>query len=82
MKLQSWQPTRLSLIGPQMMISTAKDSRIATIPRMPKMKPETISRALSEATDEQIKSEWAKRTQAMRKTKTGGRNGGRPKKAQ
>lgn len=41
-----------------------------------------ISRALSEATTEQIKSEWAKRTQAMRKTKTGGRNGGTPKKAQ
>jgi hypothetical protein len=48
---------------------------------MKTLSTETISRALSEATNEQIKSEWAKRTQAMRKTKTGGRNGGRPKKA-
>lgn len=43
------------------------------------MKPLTIQRALREATDEQIKSEWARRTSAMRKTKTGGHNGGRPK---
>lgn len=46
------------------------------------LSPVTVVRALSEATTEQIKSEWAKRTQALRKTKTGGRNGGRPKKSQ
>ena len=39
-----------------------------------------IERALREATDEQIASENARRNQAKRKTKTGGRNGGRPKK--
>jgi len=32
-----------------------------------------IEDALREATDEQIKSEWARRTQAMRKTRGGGR---------
>lgn len=40
----------------------------------------TIERALREATDEQIASENARRNQAKRKVKTGGRNGGRPKK--
>ena len=44
------------------------------------MKPATIERALHEATDEQIKSENARRNQSKRKVKTGGRNGGRPKK--
>ena len=32
-----------------------------------------IEDALREATDAQIKSEWARRTQAMRKTRGGGR---------
>lgn len=45
------------------------------------MTPETIARALKLATYEQIKSEWAARTQALRKTRSGGRNGGRPKRA-
>lgn len=32
-----------------------------------------IDDALRQATDDQIKSEWARRTQAMRKTRSGGR---------
>lgn len=32
-----------------------------------------IEDALKNATDEQIKSEWARRTQAMRRTRSGGR---------
>ncbi len=32
-----------------------------------------IEDALKQATDAQIKSEWARRTQAMRKTRNGGR---------
>lgn len=35
-----------------------------------------IEDALKQATDAQIKSEWARRTQAMRKTKNGGRRSG------
>lgn len=44
------------------------------------MKPETITKALKEATDAQIASEKARRDQAKRKTRSGGRNGGRPRK--
>ena len=39
----------------------------------------TIEAALREASDQQFASEVARRSQAKRKTKTGGRNGGRPK---
>lgn len=35
-----------------------------------------IEDTLKQATDAQIKSEWARRTQAMRKTKGGGRRSG------
>jgi hypothetical protein len=40
----------------------------------------TIERALREASDEQIVSENARRNSLKRKIRTGGRNGGRPKK--
>lgn len=45
-----------------------------------RMKPEVIAKALSEATDAQLASEKARRDQAKRKTRSGGRNGGRPRK--
>lgn len=48
---------------------------------MPKpLSPGTIARALREATLAQIRSENASRNSLLRKTKSGGRNGGRPKR--
>ena len=46
------------------------------------LKPSTITRALSEATDQQITSENARRNARKRKIKSGGRNGGRPKRTE
>lgn len=45
------------------------------------LKPSTVTRALSEATDEQIASEAGKRNSAKRKVRSDGRNGGRPKRS-
>lgn len=42
--------------------------------------PALIERALREATLDQIRSEAGRRNSEARKTHTGGRNGGRPKK--